>query len=404
MMEGELSERSLVRVAFVTHGFLPAVGGAETHIALAASETARRSKVRILTSSLCLRHGGGPALSGSAENVRVGNVSLETLYLPSVQILNEKFILPWGLFRALARFRPQLVWSSHPSLSAAILVIYRWLRGAKWVASYHADVSGDRFSRRVFTRLEPILLRRADFVWVSSVKYAERLASRGIRRSQIVVSSPFTLSENLGYGSNSPVPQDWVHGQSHPYLFVGTLDDAHSYKHPEDLISSIADLKTRGIVVHAAIAGDGDKRPRLEELAQKSGVADLFRFCGRVSDSELQDLYRSAWALVLPSVGESEGFGLVVLEALSHRCPVVASDAVPGANRFAKGLGAVTFRAGDVSHLGETLSNLALVAGARSALAEEAGKLDLAAENGVNLRTLVNTALSLAAGPPGSCA
>lgn len=45
---------------------------------------------------------------------------------------------------------------------------------------------------------------------------------------------------------------------------------------------------------------------------------------GYVPDTELQNLYRDAFALVFPS--HYEGFGLPVLEAMSQACPVITSN------------------------------------------------------------------------------
>ena len=61
---------------------------------------------------------------------------------------------------------------------------------------------------------------------------------------------------------------------------------------------------------------------------------------GRISEAELADLYRRAWAFCLPST--YEGFGIPYAEALSSGTPVVATDN-PGA-RFVLGDG----RFGDV--------------------------------------------------------
>jgi glycosyltransferase involved in cell wall biosynthesis len=47
---------------------------------------------------------------------------------------------------------------------------------------------------------------------------------------------------------------------------------------------------------------------------------------GRVSDADLADLYRMAFALVHPAL--DEGFGLTVLEAMASGCPVVASPGI----------------------------------------------------------------------------
>ena len=48
---------------------------------------------------------------------------------------------------------------------------------------------------------------------------------------------------------------------------------------------------------------------------------------GRLTDAELGALYRSATALVFPSL--YEGFGIPPLEAMAHDCPVLASDIPP---------------------------------------------------------------------------
>jgi glycosyltransferase involved in cell wall biosynthesis len=64
-------------------------------------------------------------------------------------------------------------------------------------------------------------------------------------------------------------------------------------------------------------------RDELVAHAKALGVADRVVFTGYVSDGELVSLYRKAKLYVYPSV--SEGFGLQILEAMTQRCPVIAS-------------------------------------------------------------------------------
>jgi glycosyltransferase involved in cell wall biosynthesis len=64
------------------------------------------------------------------------------------------------------------------------------------------------------------------------------------------------------------------------------------------------------------IAGDGPEYRKLKALA-----ASNVEFCGRVTDSELHDLYSRSRAFVMP--GE-EDFGITVVEALSSGKPVIA--------------------------------------------------------------------------------
>lgn len=78
------------------------------------------------------------------------------------------------------------------------------------------------------------------------------------------------------------------------------------------------------------LVGEGHERPRLERLAAELGIADRVRFHGWVSQEDLDRLYRSCTVFVLPSVvdsrGDTEGLGVVLIEALRYRKPVIGSE------------------------------------------------------------------------------
>jgi phosphatidylinositol alpha-1,6-mannosyltransferase len=76
-----------------------------------------------------------------------------------------------------------------------------------------------------------------------------------------------------------------------------------------------------------AIAGDGEERPRLEELVAREGLGDHVQFLGEVDEDRLVQCYQQCDLFVLPNrqVGKDiEGFGLVLLEAQACGKPVVA--------------------------------------------------------------------------------
>jgi glycosyltransferase involved in cell wall biosynthesis len=110
-------------------------------------------------------------------------------------------------------------------------------------------------------------------------------------------------------------------------LFVGRLVER---KGVHVLLRALARLPDES-PVRLIVCGDGPERPALEALAREFGVEARVEFAGRVSDERLRGEYAEADAFVLPAVvdarGDTEGLGVVLLEAMNSRVPVVASDA-----------------------------------------------------------------------------
>lgn len=77
--------------------------------------------------------------------------------------------------------------------------------------------------------------------------------------------------------------------------------------------------------------GSGPETPRFRALAAKCGVTGAVRFIGHIADAELADHYASADVFAMPNRtmpdGNTEGFGLVFLEANACGTPVVAGVA-----------------------------------------------------------------------------
>lgn len=87
---------------------------------------------------------------------------------------------------------------------------------------------------------------------------------------------------------------------------------------------------------------------------------------GTLSDAELHEWYRSADALAFPSV--KEGWGMVVLEAMSADLPVVASDIAVLQEYLTHGRTALLTRAADPVSLAAGMRSLATDAALREAL------------------------------------
>jgi glycosyltransferase involved in cell wall biosynthesis len=77
--------------------------------------------------------------------------------------------------------------------------------------------------------------------------------------------------------------------------------------------------------VKQVIGGNVDPRDRyLDSLGTLAGNNENTVFTGYLTDEEVREMYSNAYLFVLPS--DLEGMPAVVLEAMSHRCPVLVSD------------------------------------------------------------------------------
>ncbi len=385
-----------LRVAVVSHGFLPLRGGAETHHALGAARLSQDAEVRVITASACLGQEYADRWTNHRQEVSILGTVLRVDYLPSMMVLNEKMISPLALAACLIRSRPDVIWTNHPSASSLTAGVLAKLLSKRWVVSYHAELELDSWVRRVFMAIEFRLLKRADSIEVSTPLLKKRLEERGIAPAAIHVVPPYTWPAHLGTVRRESRPgAALAPGPDHPYLFVGGLDRYHAYKHPEDLIQAVSVAKRSGVTIFATIVGGGERKASLIELCEKLGIKDQVRFVGQLSAEELGSAYDSAWALVLPSRGSSEGFGLVILEAVSHGCPFVATDCVPGAARFTLHGCGFQYDSTDLDELARKLALLWTQPESRNLAADRCAAVDLRFENDKNLDTLAKLVTGL---------
>lgn len=92
------------------------------------------------------------------------------------------------------------------------------------------------------------------------------------------------------------------------------------------LVRAAEKLRGRARVV---IVGGGEYEPVVRREIEQRGVGDVVRLAGRLSNEALSELYARCAVFCLPAIvdsrGETEGLGVVLIEAMSHGKPVVAS-------------------------------------------------------------------------------
>ncbi|MBZ8140428.1 glycosyl transferase family 1 [Rubrivivax gelatinosus] len=229
---------------------------------------------------------------------------------------------------------------------------------ARVVVHWHSDIVKQKTLLKLYAPLQSWLLRRADAIIATSPPYA--------------ASSPW-LQPHMDKVHFVPgCIEDPLHGQDEPTLraqverirasvggrrIVFALGRMTYYKGFDVLIDAAARLPEDTVVL---LGGVGELQEELQARAQSLGLGDRVRFVGRIPEEELAAHYQAADVFCLPSLMRSEAFGMVLVEALAHGRPIVATEipgsGVPWVNRH--GLSGLNVPPGDAPALARALNRL----------------------------------------------
>ncbi|MCF6192357.1 MAG: glycosyltransferase family 4 protein [Candidatus Hydrothermae bacterium] len=187
---------------------------------------------------------------------------------------------------------------------------------------FHTYYTAELTLARKIRPLAKPLVRTAD-QWVAISSYAADLLRPFLRsqdRSRIEIL-PFSAAIEAGTfrppRTISPEPR---------ILFVGRMVER---KGVPVLLRAAQRLKNRIPSLRLIFVGDGPLRKTWEAQAHALGLQDRVTFTGKISQEALERAYLSSDIFVLPAIvdsrGDTEGLGVVLLEALQYGLPVIAS-------------------------------------------------------------------------------
>ena len=183
------------------------------------------------------------------------------------------------------------------------------------VHSTEHDRNGERADPRVLAA-EGDGLAAADAVVCVSGQTAGLVRDRyGLDAGRVVVVHNGADADD---GRPAPSRPARVSGEERIVLFVGRLVEQ---KNPAVLVEAAVHVLAEHPATRFVFAGTGPLLDPLRRLAEERGVEGHVVFGGFVRGEDLEALYDAASALVLPS--SREPFGLVGVEALARRVPVI---------------------------------------------------------------------------------
>lgn len=218
-----------------------------------------------------------------------------------------------GLARALRRLAPDVLLLHDPHAVSAGLVAARLAGGTRLVAVRRVDFSlRGTLSRRKYSACDRVI--------VVSRKVAAVVEKSGVDPARVRV-----VYEGVPERAPQPGGREALRALGVPEEapVIGNVAALTGHKDHETLVEAMALVRPRAPEVRLVIAGEGERRPRLEALVRERGLGDRVVLAGFRRD--LDRLLPALTVFCLSS--HLEGLGTSVLDAMSFGLPVVATAA-----------------------------------------------------------------------------
>lgn len=285
------------KVTILSPTYLPNIGGVEKTVKNELDLLKRNGiKADLITSSISYSR------NESKDIKKTNHIHLISAKSFSSQILFN----PISLFRIIKKKKKQdPIFHIHTITTTfafiSILFCY-YLKCDYFITPHYHPVNHHKF---------PFIVIILEYI----IKFYTRKAKYLIAITEDEVQKLQRFNENIvlvPHGVSKVIDKENLNIETRTYaLFVGRL--AHN-KGVDILIKAANNLNYKIIIAGKKI--DANVYTSNENIT----------FMNEVSDNELEELYRNAKVLILPS--RYEAFGLVAIEALSYGCPIIVSDQV----------------------------------------------------------------------------
>ena len=233
------------------------------------------------------------------------------------------FLFAAGLIQLLwflRRERVQIINLHYVEDGFAYFAVCRRLLPIRLVTSIHGrDAFYREKPRSRYSRAFRFLIRCSDLVVLPSSSYRKKL----LQAFPAIGKKVVFIHNGIDPVQFAPMDEERV-GRPIAERYMLCVAELRDYKGIDILLRAAKPLLDNEDSVSLVLAGDGPLRQPLEELAASLGIRDRTSFLGTKGAADIAALMRGCELLVLPS--REEPFGIVLIEAMACKTPIVASE------------------------------------------------------------------------------
>lgn len=184
---------------------------------------------------------------------------------------------------------------------------------------------------------------KADYAFVVNSFQYEQIKNFGLNQEKVflIPNSISIQTESLKKDKNQ-VP------------VIGTIGRLSKEKGFDHFLHALRILKDRNIQFRAIIGGDGEEMVELLNLAKILHIENQVKFLGWIDDKG--SFFKKINLFCLPSA--EEAFGIVLLEAMNYRVPIVATECHGPVDIISNGVSGLLCKIGNPQSMAESLEKL----------------------------------------------
>lgn len=206
-----------------------------------------------------------------------------------------------------------------PNPIAAIFLQLTNYKG-KIVLHWHSDIVKQKLLKTLYRPFQTRLLKRADKIIVTTPNYLKGSEDLSDYHAKCEV---LPIGINKDELQSDPVFLKQLHEQFKNKKVIFSIGRLTYYKGFDYLIKAAKYIPEDSIIL---IGGAGELHEELSKLIKEEKVETKVKLLGKIPFNQLSSYYQRADIFCLPSIEKSEAFGVVLIEAMSFGCPIIACN------------------------------------------------------------------------------